>query len=439
MVGAAAMAAAAPAAAAPRELDSILTTTGSVSVTWHGDRSRGCAQAGVCGYGGSLSMHPPTDGALFLVVTGSRLRSGFGELDPFDMPVVVRVGRRDPGTAPDACVDSVPLSLIEVSVRRPRASRVRVGLAGGGLAPGRCAGPDLSGILSRLPRGTVPAARLRRGGVTIDLSGRRRYASGRFSGTVISTLRVHVGAAQGTRSLVEPPSGGGGGGRRGRLVRVGDLHAVYRVTGFAGQVATTFHALPEPLCTAIDACGASGSANWAILSSGGTVVVDAEAEVGRSARGLRGVLAGVRRGRHAFVATQPNLRHQTGTTTVRLTRPGAATCHDTTFTPAPDLGSSEAPALQVFLGAPQDVNLEATDFMRAGCPGPSEGGVFGRQPVAGGSLPLAALARRGVELPLRGGGGFDDGGYAGAWRSRFKLELKRVEERVSYRFVRVRR
>jgi hypothetical protein len=384
-------------------------------------------------------MHPTTDGALFLVVTGSRLRSGFGELDLFDTPVVARVERRDPGAAPDACVDSVRVSLIDVSVGRPGASRVRVGLGGGGLATGRCAGPDLSGILSRVPRGTVSAARLRRGTTTIDLSGRRRYASGRFSGTVISTLRLHVGAAQGARSLDESPSGGGGGGRRGRLVRVGDLHAVYRVTGFAGQVTATFHALPEPLCTVIDACGASGSANWAILSSGGTVVVDAGAEVGRSAHGLRGVMAGVRRGRHAFVDLQPNLRHPAGTTTVRLTRPDGATCQDATFTPAPDLGSGQAPSLGVSLGASQDVGLGAPDFMRAGCPGPPEAGVFGRQPVARGSLPLAALARRSAELPLRGSDGFDDGGYAGAWRSRFKLELKRVEERVSYRFVRVRR
>jgi hypothetical protein len=52
-------------------------------------------------------------------------------------------------------------------------------------------------------------------------------------------------------------------------------------------------------------------------------------------------------------------------------------------------------------------------------------------------LPLSALARRRLVLRLTGGGHFDDGAYAGAWQSDFKLGLQRLRESVKYQFVRV--
>src|SRR4051812_50224426 len=95
-----------------------------------------------------------------------------------------------------------------------------------------------------------------------------------------------------TNTIVEPE-------RRGRppsrLARVVDLHAVYRVTGFAGKFAATFHALAAPACSGVDACGVSGAAQWAIASSGGTVVIDAGALARSSDHGLGGLVAAVRR------------------------------------------------------------------------------------------------------------------------------------------------
>src|SRR5438270_10728427 len=89
----AAMAVAAPAYARVVDEEATLSTSGGVSVAWHGDRARGCAQAGLCGYRGSLTVHPTTEGQLFLELAHGRPRSVFGELDP-DQGTVARVQRR---------------------------------------------------------------------------------------------------------------------------------------------------------------------------------------------------------------------------------------------------------------------------------------------------------------------------------------------------------
>jgi hypothetical protein len=63
--------------------------------------------------------------------------------------------------------------------------------------------------------------------------------------------------------------------------------------------------------------------------------------------------------------------------------------------------------------------------------------VFARRAIATGAVPLLALARRRIAMQLRADGQFYDGGYAGVWRSRFRLGLRRVDERVTYRLQRV--
>jgi hypothetical protein len=65
--------------------------------------------------------------------------------------------------------------------------------------------------------------------------------------------------------------------------------------------------------------------------------------------------------------------------------------------------------------------------------------VIGSRIFASGWLPLVAVARRRIDLPLSAGGRFDDGAYRGVWRSRFDLRLRRVEERLTYSFRRVSR
>jgi hypothetical protein len=436
MVGAAALLAAAPAEARERYLSANLSTTGTVSVTWHGDPARGCAAAGLCGYRGSTSADF-VDGELFLIVDRQGVEDAFGDLEQ-DTPSVVRVQRREASGAADTCVDATSSGAADVTLRGPRSGAARIGLAGTGLAAGHCAGPDLSDALLRLPQRPISLARLRRGATTIDLTASKPFRSGRFSGRLVSTLRLHVGRMQRSHDIASDSPGAGHRGRR--LVRLADLHSVYRIASLAGKSAATFRGLDAPACSGVDACGVSGAADWSILSSGGTVVIDAEAIARRSDRGLHGLISAVRRrGSRGYVAAFAEVHHQSGTTSARIERTGGASCSDSRPVAPPYLDTpTSRTGARFVLGSPS-VTPAGSDLLRTGCPGPTGASVLGRHPVASGRLPLKAVARRRITLRLRSGGPFDDGAYRGAWRSSFTLQLERVKERLTYRYTRVTR
>jgi hypothetical protein len=279
--------------------------------------------------------------------------------------------------------------------------------------------------------------RLRRAATTLNLSARRPFRSGRFSGTVVSTLRLHLSRAEGERidaDADDPPDR-----RPQRIRRAVDVHAVYRVTGLTGKLTASFRGLDAPLCGPVDACGVSGAASWAILSSGGAVVIDAGAFARRSDAGLRGALAAVRRrGGRGSLDVRVELRHAAGTSSTSVERGGGASCHDTRGVVAPHVFTDTGSGLgaEIALGVPEDTD-GPRNLLRTGCPGPTQSGVTGRRSIAVGWLPLRALARRRLALPLRAGHRFDDGGYRGAWRGTFTLGLERVKEHVRYHFVRV--
>src|SRR4051794_41943493 len=67
--------AATPSEARGRELSAGLSATGSVFVTWHGDRARGCGAAGLCGDRGSAPAAPAEGGNY---PTGGRRGPGGG-------------------------------------------------------------------------------------------------------------------------------------------------------------------------------------------------------------------------------------------------------------------------------------------------------------------------------------------------------------------------
>src|SRR4051812_28597334 len=330
MLGAVATFAAAPAEARVHALIGSLSTSGGVSVTWHGSAARGCAEAGLCGYRGSTSTQPRASGQIYIVQLPHRPVDAFGSLDSEDAPVV-RVLRQEPDGGSEACVDvgqAAHGSELDMLLR-VRRGRARVRLEGDALDTGSCAGPDLSEVLSRLPSRGIALARLRRGNTSFDLSASVPLRSGRFSGRLVSTLRLHVGPMR--REVVseeeEPPPENPSRPRRRALFV--NLHAVYRVTAFSGKVATSFHGLQAPLCPPVDACGVSGVASWAVLSQGGTLVVDAQAHARRSDHGRSGLVAAVRRrGEDWFVEGAAALRHEGGTISARVDRSGAASCRD---------------------------------------------------------------------------------------------------------------
>jgi hypothetical protein len=251
-------------------------------------------------------------------------------------------------------------------------------------------------------------------------------------------VRLHVGRATRSRNIVdEPPDRPT---RARGLARVVELHSVYRITSLAGKFGATFGGLEAPACSGADACGVSGAADWAILSGGGTFVVDASALARGSDHGLQGLLAAVRRtGGRRKLAAYADLRHEAGTISARVERSGGAACHDSESARPPYLFVSTSRTAARFVLGKADLYPHSKDLLRTGCPGPTEAGVLRHGAAASGRLALASLARRRITLPLRGGGRFDDGAYGGAWRSRFTMRLERIQQRLTYRFRRVAR
>src|SRR3954447_3963034 len=421
MLAAAALWVAAPAMAAPRSLSAPLSLSGGVTVSWHGDGARGCAAAGLCDYRGSVTAHGSRDGRLEIERSG-RSTDVYGYLDPEQRPVV-RVTRGLDG----ACVDETE-GEFEVEVGRPRAGRVRVAVAPYGLDRGRCAGPELARVLERLPGRSVSWRRLLHGGLTVPLGRRLSYSDGRFSGTVTSTMKLHVGRpGTGDHEVtdeVSPPS-------RAHRTRVAELTAVYRVTGLSGGMETDFAGLDSPLCDAFDSCGVSGSSTWAVLSaSGGTVVIGSAARARPGDRGLHGAIAAIRRTR-AGVSSYGGVRHALGTTRTLLSRPGGRTCNDSQPVAAPGLAFSlQVARIPLALGGEEE-NAVAGDFVHTGCPGPTEADALGAGSLAEATLPLSAVHSRRLEVPLIGRARFRGPGYSGTRRARFTLGLRRVALHVS--------
>jgi hypothetical protein len=434
----AALLAVAPVNAAAREVGGPITTDGGVTITWHGDPERGCDSAGLCAYRGSISSSAFGLGQYFFVLSrGNRLVDDFAFLDLTSAPVV-RV-RRAGGADDGSCLDVNRIDELSLASSGAGPGRARIGIDALPLTTGRCAGPNLSRALARLPRRTVSLSRLARGGVVADLSGSARYVSGRFSGTVTSTLRLRLGREE------RGSSGGGGdlgGGparrpRRTVRVRVVHLHAVYRVTRFAGSLSSSFGGLEGPPCAQLDACGVNGASEWAIESSGGNLVVEGDSLARRSDHGLRGALAAITRTHDAFAEVRrPGFF---GTTTADVTRPDGVPCHDTARVLSPGMAAGFS-GRRFFLDVGgEDTDRAGADLLRTGCPGPRDSDVLSGPGLATGSVPLSLLARRRFSLPLSGSGRFNASGYAGSRRARFGITLKRRSVRVAFRHVRIAR
>jgi hypothetical protein len=439
MMAVAVLAAASPAASARQLfLNAHANVTGSVVVTWHGDPARGCAEAGLCGYRGSIALRPGTGSRLSLRVSNGRVRDGYVFFDSGDgtQSAAVRVSREENGEPSGGCIDLYrdDAAFIFGAGR----GGIRVGFDGGGLTTGRCAGPPLADVLGQVPARRLSRTRLLRGGAALDFSRRVPYAAGHFSGTLTSTLRMRIGRPRVERLPYElrhpslPPP------RPTRLVRVARVHARYRVTGVAGTFSVAFKGLPAPGCDVLDGCGLAGTSEWAILRGDGTVLVEAAARVRSGDRGLSGALAAIRRGR-GELSTIGFLTHAKGTTTTALSRDGGGSCRDHAGVRAPGIaGSFGSRQLVLALGG-REAYPAGSDLVHVGCPGPTEGDVLRAQPIARAHLPATALARRQLVVRLRGDGRFTTPGYSGARSGSFTLGLRRQSLRVSYGHRRVAR
>ena len=426
---AALLAIASPAHARELEVAGGLAPSGGITISWHGDPARGCAAAGLCGYSGSVLVRPD-DGEYDFTVRGGRLREGYSFLDVFSKRPVVRVTRTEGGSAAGACVDVPAGAAIDMTSARAGRDRLRLGIDSEGISVGRCAGPELRKLLARLPRRTRSLSRITAGRARpADFSAEVPFSEGRFSGTIRSTLRIRF--AKGARAPVETFGGGPSG--HSRLVRIVDVRAVYRVTGFAGSFTTSFAPLTDPPCAELDACGVAGSSTWSVDSAQGTVVVHARARARRGDRGVSGGLAAVRRG-PASVAGEGDLARNLGTTTADVRRSGGTPCHDTASTAAPGVAVFNDPArLLTFELDGEEAPPPPADLLRTGCPGPLDEDVLGLDPAAVGSVPLDALGKSAITVRMTGSHRFSTKGYGGTSSLDFDLGLRRASVRATYR------
>lgn len=420
---------ASPAGARSVEVAGSLVPSGAVTIAWHGDPSRGCAAAGLCGYSGSLTVRPD-EGDYDFTLAGGRLRDSYAFLDSYEGQPIVRVRRREAGTDGGACVDTLTGWAIDMNAARAGGDRVRFALDEEGLSPGRCAGPALPGLLSKLPRRMRTVSRIAAGRArAADFSGDVPFSKGRFSGTIHSTLRVGFRNGDGGAFEGGPPRRPGRPGK----TRVADVHAVYRVASFTGAVSTSFGALTDPPCADLDACGVAGSSRWAVSSAAGRVVLDATARARRADRGVRGALAAVRRG-PASVYGDGNLARNFGTITADVSRDGGADCHDTASASSPGVAALNEPAKRLtFEFAGEDAYPSPDDLLRTGCPGPREEDVLGFATPAAGSVPLKAFGTRTIGVRMRDSGRFERSGYSGTHSIDLRLGLRLVSIHASYR------
>jgi hypothetical protein len=193
-----ALAAAGPAAAASR-LDILAFTVRSASMseamTFQGDGGPACAQAGVCGYNGTISYGFDAiregDGSVLLTRSGSRSRAfGFANLS---IGGLTSATVNDPSGPP--CTEKV-LHRFDFVFLSGNARTLRVQFHSPQAFPdyleSYCAGPSDAdvGFAGAIPALTMKTRDLRKRSVTLTTSSVKQFHSGPFTGTL--TFKVNM-------------------------------------------------------------------------------------------------------------------------------------------------------------------------------------------------------------------------------------------------------
>lgn len=424
VAGALAGATAPAAGAAPRLTQVQLRTSGSVRVVWHGDRARGCAAAGLCGYRGSI-VYPARRGSGFV----ERIDGGpppFSDLFGFlETPgrTVARTERAVAGGDPAVCSQrsrSKPFTLSSA-----RSWRGRQWLTLGAdispplLASGQCAGPRLEDFSGRLPSALIRRRALDRRGARVSLAGRFPFTSGPLRGQVISTLRLRSRGVRSVREIHEVDEGR----RDGKHQLYVELR--YRVISVEGEFRNDFRAVTAPVCKLRDACGTRGSELYSI--NGGDRKMEVRGFLRTRSRKRPPLRRALRRIlRHGFLNGDVPIDRSSGLTTHAFVRPGAATCTDH-FRP-------RRPPFVVLTGGEGRLGLGAfggdASILRGRCPGPVDPGAFGGA-LAASRVPRGRFLKRTFELRLRSRRDFRTGAYRGARTVRLDVRLRRTRARVT--------
>ncbi|HEX8120444.1 MAG TPA: hypothetical protein VF549_04180 [Solirubrobacteraceae bacterium] len=354
------------------------SATGDLAVSWHGDPARGCAEAGVCDIAGSVRLRPEGSSGGFEGTGGRRgdERAALDSLHVFGAQTAVRV-IRGPLDAPfGACTDTTEASELSFVGTRLPGGRARIVAGslpgaeeGSGFLAGRCAGPITADSTALLPAVEIPLRRLIEGTARMDFTGRGAFASGPFSGEVVSTV-VITRHSRRDRELRRPrrPTGRASARPRARPVRV---EVRYRIASLSGTLTTDFTGADAPWCARLDACGMRGRHALSLgVPDGddGTIRFLGFGPLRR--RTQAGALAALRSGALELQSGAEHVVPVTGRADVSW--PEGPRCRDTVARDLRLLRTAVSrQGLVVSLAHVTDPISESDDPMRTRCPGPT--------------------------------------------------------------------
>ena len=400
--------------------------TGALSVQFHGDPATGCAHRGLCGDNGTVTWHPSTRDEIVVVQSSAPHAEAFALLIPsFDGTGTFSDGETTataaraaagPGAPVTRCVDATnPEQGLQLGMHR---GRVTVSMSAAGQKAGvlatRCAGPRDADVLPHLPAPTLALAALVRGHAKISLTAVHSFHTHGLSGSITSTIVVHVG--QPGRPQTER---GGSLGGLGRMIEVD-----YRAT-LTGSVVEQVRGATNPLeCAPLGSCGLAGTITLTprVRATRARLLILGTRRTPR--RDLL-ALAGIGRGAPApggasgFGAVQ---WRGSGSVQSDLTQDGV-TCRDVVSLDRGGLAvQTSRRRWRVSLGAGD--GLAAQDLVTR-CPGPLSSGT-----LATATAPISTLGRRTTRIALAAGHTIADDGYRVRVVPHLTLTLTRLRVRT---------
>jgi hypothetical protein len=395
-----------------------------------GDPAPGCPAAGTCAYSGRVTWEPPSHGTLYVIEFGRHHKrvEAFLAFDAVEGDTghdpVAQVQREDTGGGPGVCGDLVGSDFFELPLST-RGREVDVGLrdlAAAGSLHTRCAGPLGSDLAPLLPSQAIRVGKLRRGRMSVDLTGKRDFSTHGFTGDVASSLVLDLLAPD---VQPKPPSGTG----QTQVIRRRVVTARYAVERLAGTEQVAFAGLADGRCGPFDACGAFGGVALSPAARAGSVVLEAEAAASRPGRDLRAALGlaakGRRRGVHVYGHGSWSGH---GRSEATVTRSGAPTCRDSVELTGGDLAAGRRGSTMriEYLGGGFG---SPSDPLRTRCPGPVTADLSGAGVLAGGAVPLRTFRNRHVTVVLGDRGRLTGEAYMGTARPDLTLVLRRTSVR----------
>lgn len=401
--------------------------TGQLTVQFHGDPAAGCGRWGLCGYRGVVTWRPPSRGMLVVSRTLGRRRATAVAFLPSLAASPLPGGVTTANVALDAtpplpgthCVDAG--STGQSAPFPVRHGRVIISLASAepSLLRTRCAGPRDADVVPELPAPSLAAAALMRGRAVISLATSRALTAHGFTGSIGSTLVLHLGVPGRPRRTAPPAPTPGRGANRAREIVVD-----YRAT-ISGTVTEEVRGAGNPLmCAPLGACGMTGTITVAPRARSDAAHLTAQERL-TTPRSRLLAAVGLARGTAGSVTGFGTVEWSRGGAISSDLTQGTVRCHDAAalgggflilVSSRGRLHVSYSPGL--FLG-------ELASTTR--CPGP----LATESPATVGSVALASLDRRTVRIRLDTGSSFLDDGYAVRFMPHLAVTLTRVRTRTT--------